>query len=55
MAHQAAPATAFSSPDLVGPASILQLRATSFAELGDAVRSGLPFCSFLALTKQLDI
>ena len=51
----AAPATAFSSPDLRPPASILQLQASSFAELGDAVRSGLPFCSFLALKKQLEI
>jgi len=48
-------ATSYSSPDLAGPASILQLRATSFAELRDAARSGLPFSSFLALTKQLDI
>ena len=52
---RAEPATAYASPDLGSPASILQLQASSFAELGDAVRSGLPFCSFLALTKQLDI
>jgi putative toxin-antitoxin system antitoxin component (TIGR02293 family) len=55
MADQAVPVTVSSSPDLGGPASILHLRATSFAELRDAVRSGLPFSSFLALTKQLEI
>jgi putative toxin-antitoxin system antitoxin component (TIGR02293 family) len=55
MANQAAPVTVSPSPDLGGAASILHLRATSFAELRDAVRSGLPFSSFLALTKQLEI
>jgi putative toxin-antitoxin system antitoxin component (TIGR02293 family) len=33
----------------------LRLQATSFAELRDAVRSGLPFSAFLALSKQLEI
>jgi putative toxin-antitoxin system antitoxin component (TIGR02293 family) len=55
MANQTASAAASSSPDLAGPASILRLRATSVAELRDAVRSGLPFSAFLALTKQLEI
>ena len=55
MAKQTAAAADSSSPDLAGPASILRLRATSVAELRDAVRSGLPFSAFLALTKQLGI
>jgi len=55
MASQTAPATASFRPDPGGPASILRLRATSMAELRDAVRSGLPFSSFVALTKQLEI
>ncbi len=55
MANQTALAAASSSPDLEGTASILRLRATSVAELRDAVRSGLPFSAFLALTKQLEI
>jgi len=33
----------------------LRLQATSSAELRDAVRSGLPFSAFEALTKQLEI
>ena len=33
----------------------MSLQATSFAELRDAVRSGLPFSAFLALSKQLEI
>jgi len=33
----------------------LRLRTTSSAELRNAVRSGLPFSSFEALTKQLEI
>jgi putative toxin-antitoxin system antitoxin component (TIGR02293 family) len=33
----------------------LRLQATSFAELRDAVSSGLPFSAFLALSKQLEI
>jgi putative toxin-antitoxin system antitoxin component (TIGR02293 family) len=33
----------------------LRLQATSFAELRDAIRSGLPFSAFLALSKQLEI
>jgi putative toxin-antitoxin system antitoxin component (TIGR02293 family) len=55
MANQTASAAASSSPCLGGAASILSLQATSFAELRDAVRSGLPFSAFLALSKQLEI
>ena len=33
----------------------MRLQATSFAELRDAVSSGLPFSAFLALSKQLEI
>ena len=55
MASQAAPATFSSSPELGGAPSILRLRAISLAELPDAVRSGLPFSAFVALTKHLEI
>ena len=55
MANQTASAAVSSSPCLGGAASILRLQATSFAELRDAVRSGLPFSAFLALSKQLEI
>jgi putative toxin-antitoxin system antitoxin component (TIGR02293 family) len=55
MANQTASTVATSSPCLGGAASILRLQATSFAELRDAVRSGLPFPAFLALSKQLEI
>ncbi|WP_255100705.1 antitoxin Xre/MbcA/ParS toxin-binding domain-containing protein [Synechococcus sp. L2F] len=55
MARKNSPATASSSPDQGGPASILRLPATSLVELRDAVRSGLPFSAFVALTKELDI
>jgi len=55
MANQTASTVATSSPCLGGVASILRLQATSFAELRDAVRSGLPFSAFLALSKQLEI
>ena len=55
MANQIASTAASSSPCLGGAASILRLQATSFAELRDAVRSGLPFFAFLALSKQLEI
>jgi putative toxin-antitoxin system antitoxin component (TIGR02293 family) len=55
MANQTAPATAFSRFDPEGASSILRLRASSMAELRDAVRSGLPFSSFVALTTQLEI
>jgi putative toxin-antitoxin system antitoxin component (TIGR02293 family) len=54
MANQPASAAVSSSPDM-GAASILRLQATSFAELRDAVHSGLPFSAFLALTSQLEI
>ena len=33
----------------------MRLRTTSSAELRDAIRSGLPFSAFEALTKQLEI
>lgn len=33
----------------------MRLRSTNLAELRDAVRSGLPFSAFVALTTQLDI
>ena len=55
MANHTASAAASSSPCLGGAASILRLQATSFAELRDAIRSGLPFSAFLALSKQLEI
>jgi putative toxin-antitoxin system antitoxin component (TIGR02293 family) len=55
MANQIASTAASSSPCLGGAASILRLQATSFAELRDVVRSGLPFSAFLALSKQLEI
>jgi putative toxin-antitoxin system antitoxin component (TIGR02293 family) len=55
MARQTESATSSSSPALEGPSSILRLRATSLAELRDAVRRGLPFSAFEALTKQLEI
>jgi len=55
MANQTASAAVSSSPCLGGAASILRLQATSFAELRDTVRSGLPFSAFLALSKQLEI
>ena len=55
MPSQAPPEILSSSPDHGGPASILRLRTTSPAELRDAVRSGLPFSAFEALTKQLEI
>jgi putative toxin-antitoxin system antitoxin component (TIGR02293 family) len=55
MPSQASPEIVSSNPDQGGPASILRLRTTSSAELRDAVRSGLPFSAFEALTKQLEI
>lgn len=55
MASKISPATSSSSPDQGGPASILRLQANSVVELRNAVRSGLPFSAFVALTKQLDI
>lgn len=55
MARQTALAPVSSGADPEGPASILRLRATNLAELRDAVRSGLPFSAFVALTTQLDI
>ena len=55
MANQTASAAESSSPCLGGAASILRLQATSFAELRDAIRSGLPFSAFLSLSKQLEI
>lgn len=55
MAKPIVPASVSSSPDLGGAASILHFQANSFAELRDAVRSGLPFSAFVALTKQLEI
>jgi uncharacterized protein (DUF2384 family) len=55
MANQTASTTVSSSSELGGAASVLRLQATSLAELRDAVRSGLPFSAFVALTKQLEI
>ena len=55
MANQIASTATSSSPCLGGASSILRLQATSFAELRDAIRSGLPFSAFLALSKQLEI
>jgi hypothetical protein len=51
MANQTASAAASSSPCLGGAASILSLQAISFAELRDAVRSGLPFSAFFGAVK----
>jgi putative toxin-antitoxin system antitoxin component (TIGR02293 family) len=53
MASKTSPATQSSSPDQAGPASILRLQATSLIGLRAAVRSGLPFSAFVALTQQL--
>lgn len=55
MASSGPPATAFSSADAGGAASVLHLRANSVAELRDAVRAGLPFSAFVALTNQLEL
>lgn len=55
MARQTALAPVYCGADPEGPASILRLRATNLAELRDAVRIGLPFSAFVALTTQLDI
>lgn len=55
MAQRTTPATGSTSSDQGGVASFLRLRATSLAELRDAVRSGLPFSAFVALAKQLEI
>lgn len=38
-----------------GPGSILRLRATDVAELREAVRKGLPFSAFEAVSKHLEI
>jgi len=54
-ANQIASTTVSSSSELEAAASILRLRATSLAELPDAIRSGLPFSAFVPLTKQLEI
>lgn len=42
-------------PTSEGPGSILRLRATSTAELREAVRKGLPFSAFEAVSKHLEI
>jgi len=55
MASQTVLAPVSPGPEPGGPASILRLRPTNLAELRDAVRSGLPFSAFVALTTQLDI
>src|SRR5436190_320827 len=38
-----------------GPGSIMRLRATSAAECRDAVRKGLPFSAFEAVSKHLEL
>lgn len=55
MAHNPASATTSSKPAAEGPGSILRLRATNAAELRDAVRKGLPFSAFEAVSKHLEI
>ncbi len=55
MASTIAAATSSSSPEPGGPSALLRLRATNMAELREAVRNGLPFSAFVALSKQLDI
>jgi putative toxin-antitoxin system antitoxin component (TIGR02293 family) len=55
MAHDTTPATTPPKPAAEGPGSILRLRATNVAELRDAVRKGLPFSAFEAVSKHLEI
>lgn len=55
MAHVPATTTTPSKPAAEGPGSILRLRATNVAELRDAVRKGLPFSAFEAVSKHLEI
>src|SRR3954465_3586299 len=43
------------APAAEGPGSILRLRATGAAELRRAVRKGLPFSAFEAMSKHLDV
>lgn len=42
-------------PTSEGPGAILRLRATNVAELREAVRKGLPFSAFEAVSKHLEI
>ena len=55
MARVPASTTSPSKPAEEGPGSILRLRATNVAELRDAVRKGLPFSAFEAVSKHLEI
>ncbi|MEZ4294113.1 MAG: antitoxin Xre/MbcA/ParS toxin-binding domain-containing protein [Polyangiaceae bacterium] len=55
MAHVPASAASPSRPAVEGPGSILRLRATGAAELREAVRKGLPFSAFEAVSKHLEI
>lgn len=55
MAHAPTLPEAPGSHATEGPGSILRLRATSAAELRSAVRKGLPFSAFEAVSKHLDI
>lgn len=55
MAHAPAPAANALAPAAEGPGWILRLRATSAAELRSAVRKGLPFSAFEAVSKHLEV
>lgn len=55
MARVPASTASSSNPAAEGPGSILCLRATNVAELRDAVRKGLPFSAFEAVSKHLEI
>lgn len=55
MAHVPASTPTPSKPAAEGPGSFLRLRATNAAELRDAVRKGLPFSAFEAVSKHLEI
>ncbi|MEA5417442.1 type II RES/Xre toxin-antitoxin system antitoxin [Synechococcus sp. BA-132 BA5] len=55
MLHLHTPAASPSSPALADPSAILHLQAGDGAELREAVRKGLPFSAFEALSRHLAI
>lgn len=55
MAQASSPHARSSGPTAQGPGSILRLRATDVADLRDAVRKGLPFSAFEAVSKHLEV
>jgi putative toxin-antitoxin system antitoxin component (TIGR02293 family) len=55
MARIPAPVANTSAAAAEGPGSILRLRATSAADLDKAVRKGLPFSAFEAVSKHLEV